>query len=251
MKREVTRFCFYLIICISTLSCQKSAEESYNSALVYAENNDWVSALKELDRSIEVKPNYGKAFLERGRIKHKIYTVYSSLGSSANDDKHSDPLLGEIVSDSVFKGPINDYNMALKFDSTLAKEVQFGMGNIFFSLKKYRRAIIEYQKVLQVDSTNKELSINLVMCKFFLADTIGAFNFLDQVVEMDPKNAESYYLRAIHKIMANNIKKKESGCLDLRKSLDLYDPSTRYLHDNLKQSIEELIEINCNDFNSL
>lgn len=172
MKRGVTKLCFYLIICLSTFSCQKSAEEYYNSAIIYTENNDWLPALNELNRAIEIKPNYGKAFLERGRIKHKIHTVYGSAGYNVNDDIHSDPLFGEIISDSLFSSPINDYKMALIFDSELAKEVQFGMGNIFFSLKKYRRAITEYQKVLQADSTNKEVSINIVMCKFFLAELL-------------------------------------------------------------------------------
>lgn len=74
---------------------------------------------------------------------------------------------------------------------------------------------------------------------------------MDQIVKTDPKNAESYYIRARHKIMATSIKQKESGCADLRKSLELCDTNTVYLHHNLKQNIEALIEINCKDLKSL
>ena len=75
---------------------------------------------------------------------------------------------------------IAEARKALELDPKLLPKVQIERGNIFFRLKNYTKAITEYQKVLQLDSTNKEASINAVMCNRFSGNSIEASLLLDQ-----------------------------------------------------------------------
>ena len=248
MKKAIINYILIFCISFTIYSCQKSAKEYYNIAVDYRASNNLISALEYLNKAIEVNPNFAKAYLERGQIRNSIYSIrYSTIN---NEAVTSHSFYKEIQLDTSFQVTMNDFNKALELDPKLLPKVQVARGNVFFTLNNYPRAITEYQKVLQLDSTNKEASINAVTCNLFLGDSIEASLLLDQMVQNDPNNAESYYLRAEHKLIASDYKENENVCEDLVKALELYDVNHEYLENQLKRRIKSLLEINCNKQNN-
>ena len=243
MKWNV-RYFVIIGLYLLNLSCQKSAEEYYNSAIEYNNQKDLNSAFDEINSAIEIDPNFAAAYFERGKIKFRIYKYEQSKSEQIIDDDL------KLNWDTVEENILNDFSTAAKLDKKLASEIYISLGNINFSMNNYQQAIDEYRKTIQIDSTNKEAVINTAMCKSYLGDSKGAKQILDQMVLNDPGNAESYYIRAIMNLEDNS--SNYLPCEDLMKALELYDKNAEYFYEsfiknwNLKDNAEKLISINCN-----
>lgn len=242
MKRNIIYFVILGLYLLNT-SCQKTAEEFYNSALEFEMNKDLISAVDELDSAIEIDPNFASAYFKRGEIKFRIYTY------EQKDCEQIDSADLKLKWNTVKENILDDFFTAAKLDQKLSPRIHIAVGNIYFSLHDHQQAIEEYKKTLQIDSTNKEAVINTFMCKYYLGDFKGALQTLDQMVLNDPENAESYYIRAIMNLEDNN---NYLPCEDLKKALELYDKNTQYSHEsfitnwNLKDNAKKLIDLNCN-----
>jgi len=248
---EKTIFNCLVIFTISILlfSCQKTADEYYNSAITLSKEHKLessISAIALFDNAIEVNPNFAMAYLDRGRTRFEIQNI-RNMGGTINEVVKNpydfDQRFKGIEQDSLFEKSILDYDKALELDSTLIKEVTVAKGYVFLVSHDLTTAVSTFKNALEIDSSDISLVYPIVTSMLSLADTTGAKLFLDNIVNSNNQDSEIYYLRAINRLV--DFKDLMGGCEDLMKAEELYDSSKIYNHNNLKEEIEKLKKINC------
>ena len=122
MKWNV-RYFVIIGLCLLNISCQKSAEEYYNSAIEYNNQKELNSAIDEINSAIEIDPNFAAAYFERGKIKFRIYAYDEKNGEQINSNDL------KLNWDKVEENILNDFTTALKLDQKLASEIHISMGN--------------------------------------------------------------------------------------------------------------------------
>jgi tetratricopeptide (TPR) repeat protein len=228
-------FAVVIISCCLVLnSCQKTADEHYNNAMEFTKSKDFSSAINELDKAIEINPNFAKAYLDRGRFR---FTKQFS-GTGVRSEQGDSAKLSQLIESS-----IKDFSKAMELDKNLATDALIGRGNAYLTMKFYNKAISDFEEVLKKDSANKQIVWITAHCKFMLKDSVGAKSLLNRIIRINPNDAENYYTRAVYELIMFN--DKNGACEDLNQANKLYNANEKYLAGDLKAEIEKLIKINC------
>jgi len=234
MLKKLVLLVIMISSCLVLNSCQKTADEHYNNALEFVKSKDFDSAINEFDIAIEIKPNFAKAYLDRGKLRFNQQYYESVVKSSSGDS---------VILDRLFESSIKDFSKVIELDKNLMADALIGRGNAYLSLKFYDKAISDFEKVLKKDSTNKQITWITIHCKSLLKDSVGVKLLLNRMIKINPNDAENYYNRAVYELTMFN--DKNGACKDLVQANKLYNVNEKYLSRDLKAEIEKLIKINC------
>jgi len=215
MLKKIVFVVIIISNCLILNSCQRTADEHYNSAIGYAKSNDFNSAISELDKAIEINPNFSKAYLERGKFQFNIQPQKA----------------------------ISDFSKVIELDSNLRKEALTGRGHAYIIMKEYKKAVSDFEELQIKNPFDKKVLGDIIGLKMLLKDTLDAKKLLDERIVKYPSDAESYYGRALYRLTSFN--DTDGGCEDLRKAIKLYNDKENYFAKDLKEEIEKLININC------
>jgi tetratricopeptide (TPR) repeat protein len=156
------------------------------------EKQNYIDALINFNKAIELDSSNYKAFYMRGSIK-KIY-----------EDQH---------------GAMQDFNRAIDLKPDLF-EAYFERGNIKFVLQDYYGAISDYSQTINLNEYHVEAYFKRGQAKQQLEAYSDAINDCTKILEINPKNVDAYFLRGILRIEHGQL---ENGCLDLSKAGELGD----------------------------
>ncbi|MFN3840302.1 MAG: tetratricopeptide repeat protein [Cyclobacteriaceae bacterium] len=156
------------------------------------EKGEYVESLLNLNKAIEVDPNYAAAYYLRGNIKDKF------------DDRH---------------GSMKDYNLALEKNPKFA-EAFFARGNVKMKLQDYYGAVDDYTSAIAINENYIEAYYNRGKAKQFLQAYQDAINDCSKIIQINPKSIDAYYMRGLLRIEFGDMK---NGCLDLSKAGELGD----------------------------
>ncbi len=220
---------FILLVAALLLSCQVTPEEHLSRAKFLMEKKEYKLAINELNDAISKKPDYAEAYLERGKsiLSNNIYSEVDSL-----------------LMRNKFQLAINDFTKAIELNPDLSNEALNLRSNIYWIIQDYKKAEADLEKLLKIDSTKSNIIALLANTKVQLGDREGAEKLFDAIIKRDPANSESYFGRALWKLLNNNDKKR--GCEDLAKAERLFDNNRKYSTNFLLDRIHELQKINCN-----
>ena len=176
----------------STLSFAQTAKDLTQKGRELYEKQEYMEALLNLNKAIEVDPNYAAAYYMRGNIKE------------AFEDHH---------------GAMKDYNTAIEKNSKFA-DVFFVRGNVKMKLQDYYGAIDDYSAAITINENYIEAYFNRGKAKQFLQAYEDAINDCTKIIQINPKNVDAYYMRGILRIDFGDLK---NGCLDLSKAGEMGD----------------------------
>lgn len=146
---------------IATGKTSPSSPNTHNNlGDVYGRQGDKQASLREFQRAIELKPNYGDAY-------HNSANVYMELGQP---DK-----------------AIENYQNALKYNPGLWQSYQ-NIAAIYFGQKKYDLAVENMQKAISVNPKNLNLRINLGVIYLVMGEKDKAKEIFMEVLKFDPSN---------------------------------------------------------------
>jgi tetratricopeptide (TPR) repeat protein len=193
------------------------------------EKKEYKLAINELNDAISKEPDYAEAYLERGKCILSNH-VYSEVDSSLTRNK--------------FQLAISDFTKAIDLNPDLMNEALHLRSNIYWITQDYKKAETDLEELLKIDSTKYSVISLLANTKSKLGDTEGAKKLFDSIIKKDPLNSESYFGRALWKLL--NYNDKKGGCKDLAEAERLYDNNSIYSTNFLLDRIHELQKINCN-----
>jgi tetratricopeptide (TPR) repeat protein len=156
------------------------------------EKREYMEALLNLNKAVEVDPNYAPAYFVRANIK------------DAFDDRH---------------GAMKDYNMAIEKNPKFA-DAFFFRGNVKMKLQDYYGAIDDYTEAIKINENYIDAYFNRGKAKQFLQAYEDAINDCSKIIQIHPKNVDAYYMRGVLRLDFGDLK---NGCLDLSKAGELGD----------------------------
>jgi tetratricopeptide (TPR) repeat protein len=169
-----------------------TAEEYYYRAYEKAENKDYRGAIADLNKAIEIDPNYAKAYGLRGNLKKRL------------ED---------------YRGAIADVNKAIEIDPN--DEWLFAnRGLVKANLGDLRGAIADVNKAIEIDPNYAKAYAARGSLKKDLKDYRGAIADYTKAIEIDPNFAQAYAARGLLKLYLGQL---DGGCLDLSKAGELGD----------------------------
>lgn len=189
MKKKAVTSLMTLVV---SLMFAQSAKELTNRGRELYEKGEYVESLLNLNKAIEIDPEYAAAYYLRGNIKDRF------------DDRH---------------GSMKDYNLAVEKNPRFA-EAYFARGNVKMKLQDYYGAIDDYTMAISINENYIEAYYNRGKAKQFLQAYEDAINDCSKIIQINPKNRDAYYMRGILRIEFGDLK---NGCLDLSKAGELGD----------------------------
>jgi len=189
MKQVVLFTCLVLA---SGLVFSQGAKDYTQKGRELYEKNEFMESLLNVNKAIEVDPNYAAAYYLRGNIKDKF------------DDRH---------------GAMKDYNTAIEKNAKFA-DAFFARGNVKMKLQDYYGAIADFSSAITINENYIEAYFNRGKAKQFLQAYEDAINDCSKIIQINPKNVDAYYMRGILRINFGDMK---NGCLDLSKAGELGD----------------------------
>jgi tetratricopeptide (TPR) repeat protein len=189
MKNLVITAC---LILLSGAAFAQSAKEYTQKGRELYEKNEFMESLLNVNKAIELDPNYSVAYYLRGNIKDRF------------DDRH---------------GAMKDYNTAIEKNTKFA-DAFFARGNVKMKLQDYYGAISDFSSAISINENYIEAYFNRGKAKQFLQAYEDAINDCSKIIQINPKNVDAYYMRGILRIDFGDVK---NGCLDLSKAGELGD----------------------------
>jgi tetratricopeptide (TPR) repeat protein len=183
----VATFLFFAV----NLLAQNPKELTQKGRELY-EKREFMEALLNLNKALEIDPNYSNAYYLRGNIKDNF------------DDRH---------------GAMKDYNTALEKNPKFA-DAFFARGNVKMKLQDYYGAINDYTAAISINENYIEAYFNRGKAKQYLQAYEDAINDCSKIIQINPKNVDAYFMRGILRIDFGDLK---NGCLDLSKAGELGD----------------------------
>jgi len=156
------------------------------------EKREYMEALLNLNKAIEIDPNYAAAYYVRGNIKE------------AFEDHH---------------GAMKDYNKSIEKNPKFS-DAYFVRGNVKMNLQDYYGAIDDFSAAIGLNENYIEAYFNRGKAKQFLQAYEDAINDCSKIIQINPKNMDAYYMRGILRIDFGDTR---NGCLDLSKAGELGD----------------------------
>lgn len=184
--------CSSLLVLASAICFSQSAKELTQKGMEFYEKREYTEAILNLNKALEVDPNYYQAYYMRGNIK----AVFED-----------------------FHGAMKDYNVAVEKNLKFA-DGYFGRGVVKMGLKDYYGAIADFTTVIALNENYVEAYFNRGRAKQFLLAYEDAINDCSKIIQINPKNSDAYHMRGLLRINFGNT---QEGCLDLSKAGELGD----------------------------
>jgi len=173
-------------------NAQTTAKDYTQKGRDLLEKSEYVEALVNLNKAIELDQNNSAAYYLRGNIKDNF------------EDRH---------------GAMKDYNLAIEKNPKFA-DALFARGNVKMKLQDYYGAVDDYTAAIAINENYVEAYFSRGKAKQFLQAYQDAINDCSKIIQINPKNADAYSMRGILRIEFGDIK---NGCLDLSKAGELGD----------------------------
>ncbi|MBI4039046.1 tetratricopeptide repeat protein, partial [Candidatus Daviesbacteria bacterium] len=146
---------------IATGKTSPSSPNTHNNlGDVYGRLGDKQTALREFQKAIELKPNYGDAY-------HNLGNTYRELGQA---DK-----------------ALENYQKALEFNPKLWQSYQ-NIASLYFQSKQFDKALDFIQKGVLINPKNINLRVNLGIVYLAIGEKKKAKEIFDLVLSVDPQN---------------------------------------------------------------
>lgn len=183
---------FVVLVLFSFVGFSQTAKELTQKGRELYERNEFMEALMNLNKAIQVDANHAAAYYLRANIKDKF------------EDRH---------------GAMKDYNVALEKNPKFA-DAFYARGNVKMKLQDYYGAIADYSSAIGINENYIEAYFNRGKAKQFLLAYEDAINDCTKIIEINSNNIDAYYMRGILRINFGDLK---NGCLDLSKAGELGD----------------------------
>jgi uncharacterized protein (TIGR02145 family) len=213
----------YSVRCL--LSMAQAREEYYNSGEAKFDIQDYIGAILEFNKVIDIDTEDAAVYYSRGEAKYNLQD-YKGAIADFTEALELDPTAMAYCNRGVAKkdlqdqmGAIEDYTMAIALDPKLAL-AYYNRGLAKQDLEDFRGAIADYTKAIELDPTDRESYFNRGWVKSRLQDHIGAIADYTKAIEINPEHTDVFFNRGLDKF---NLQDYRGAIADYTKAIEL-DP---------------------------
>ena len=193
----------YVYMGRSTTELKESAEDYFNIAYSFGEEEDYIKAIENYDKAIELNPTYEKAWHGRGFALHKLERHEEALPCFTKalelNPKNEEAWYGKGVAlDKLGKHAeaLPCFTTALELNLENDKAWQ-GKGVTLHNLEKHEEAVTCLTKALELNPKNEEAWYYKGVELDKLGEHADAMTCFDRAIELNPELKESWYDRGI------------------------------------------------------
>lgn len=157
------------------LLMKTSAMYYYDRALTEIELQDYPSAIDDLSKVIETKPEFEDAYFYRG------YSYYKE-GLSPDFTPHK----------ALFKKCLADYDKCIELNPE-DDAAYFNRGEAHMRLKEYVPAIADFKHTIALNPNDKEAHYNKAVCNYKYGYEDQALKEFKSILKMDPKYSDALF----------------------------------------------------------
>ena len=169
------------------------------------------TSLENYNKVASLDGNYENLYYNRGNVKYELCDYDGAIADfsrhiilNPKDDMCYNRRATALVQRAYTNDEqdnlkaITDYNKAIALNPN---EVRYYRNRAFsyMELNNYKKAVLDYLRVLERDSSNAEDFISLANAKNLAYDKKGAILILDRAIRLFPRSGKAYYFRGLTK----------------------------------------------------
>ena len=183
-----------------------SAETYFAQGNTKVALGQYLAAISDYDKSIQLKPDLAEAYYNRGLAKYYLGQYLAAISDYDKAIQLKPDFAGTYINRGIAKAElgrssaaISDYDKALQLKPDFA-EAYFNRGAAKLDLEQYSAAISDYDKALQLKPDFAEAYFNRGNAKHKLGQYTAAINDYDKAIQLKPDFAEAYNNRGLAKV---------------------------------------------------
>lgn len=166
----------------------------------YEDNINYDRAIADLNKSLEINPDYEAAYFSRGCFYMKAERFYEAIGDFTKvieyqpDNYHAYNNRGfaYITGFEDNENALKDYSMAIKLNPVFA-QAYFNRGGLYaFEFKIFEKALKDYNKVIDIAPENADAYLYLGLTYFKTNDIYNALKNWKRAYELGCNEAKKY-----------------------------------------------------------
>ena len=166
-----------------------------NLESIYSDRKNIEQIIEDLDKTIKLNPRSSEAYYKRGVAYYYVGETYSH---SVLGYKYFNPQNYK-QDKKYYKKAIKDYNKVIQINPNFT-EVYNKRGRYYLNLRKYKQAIKDLEKAIQLNPNFAEAYNNCGKAYYWLANYKQenykkVITYYDKAIQLNPNFAEAYYNR--------------------------------------------------------
>jgi len=241
MQKKIIIISIILVNTLNILSQGKIAEQYKEKGTKLAKEGRFIDAIENLNRAIQIEPNYAAAYNNRGIVemqqgKYKLAISDFSKAISINNQDPAFFINRGMTNEKIdnYNKAINDYGMAIDLDPYNA-DYYVKRGLIYQELKEYKKAVEDFDIAIKFDIDNYDYYYYRGLAKLSSVKYYDGHKDLFKAAEMGSFKAKNM----IVDVFFDNYSDDEELALNIRSSMKLYLKE----YEAALNDLDELIKI--------
>lgn len=195
-----------------------SAAQWFERGNLAALRKDYNSAVEAFNKSIDINPQNGNAYNNRGKAYADLNQYEQAIAdydkAIALNPKDAYAYNNRGIAYKELKQiekAIADYDKAISIDPGIAAAYAH-RGEVYKSLNQYSKAISDFDKALAIDPLHADVYTNRGNAYGLMNNYTRAIADYDKAISIEPRNGLAYYNRGMANMMLKNYEQAVSDC---------------------------------------
>ena len=207
-----------------------AANAYINRGIAKAELGRYSAAISDYDKAIQLKPDHADAYNNRGNAKHKLGQHSAAINDYDKTIQLKPDHTNAYVNRGIVKADLRQHVAAISdYDKAIQLKpdhagAYFNRGNAKVSLRQYFAAINDYNQAIQLKPDYAEAYNNRGVAKRKLDQHVAAISDYDKAIQLKPDYADAYFNRGNAKL---DLEQHVAAISDYDKVIQLKPDHTR------------------------
>jgi tetratricopeptide (TPR) repeat protein len=217
-------------------------KEFYERGIYFFRNGNFLEAIEEFNKALQLNENYGKIYFNRGLCYTMLEQYSNALLDFTKvielDENFAIAYLNRganYVGLEQYSNALLDFTKAIELDENFAI-AYIKRGDSYYKMKAYSNAILDYTKVIDLNKYVKKTYFYRGICYLELQQYSNALFDNTKAIDLDDTYADAYINRGCS---YNGLKQYSNAILDFSKAIEL-DENLVEAYNNRGKSFQYL-----------
>lgn len=214
-------------------------EAYYNRGIIFYKQKKYPLAINDFEESIAINPEFSEAYTYLGLINYEKENfqeaiIFYDKAISINSTKAMAFYNRALCYQGLKKYEQAEIDFRLAIEAIESSTYYWGLANLYFDQKRYADAVEQYEKAIELDSTNPILFFNKGICYYENNQFEPAIEDFKQSIALNNKDIDArWYLVLSHKALGNI-----EQALNFYKEVEALNPNYEFLNTINKSELQ-------------